>query len=83
VNKRIAKKIEDASYRDMRTYEETRYWRAYNFLQRTEAFHKDTKRRKRKAAAVRAKRGWVAVATQHIKKGSYGWVVLRGTAALA
>jgi hypothetical protein len=58
VNKRIAKKIEAACALDMRSVEATRYWRAYDFRQRMEAFRKDTVRMTRKAAAVRAKRGW-------------------------
>lgn len=52
MNKRIAKKIEQAYHDSADWYD------AYSVPQRRKAYRMDLRRLKRKAAAVRAKRGW-------------------------
>ena len=58
MNKRIAKKIEDLYTRDGNRDPFARYWTAYTPAQRAQAEAIGDRMRKRKAAAVRAKRGW-------------------------
>ena len=86
MNKRIAKKIGQAYFDGGEVTPYARYWTSYTSEQRVAAAVVNDRCMTRRAATVRAKRGWakpatfgsrpVGTAMSSAKKGEYVWVQL-------